>query len=139
MTTGAVAALGFEVPRAFTAWTRAVYALPGRSQVNVALRLSGSSTVIRWPSLRASSYPVTGEPPVSTGADQATVRLVPDEVTDTASGTAGTVLGFVVSAAIARRRASYRVVRVASVAVPSATAVFAAASALVNAFHEVSV
>lgn len=82
---------------------------------------------------------MTGEPPVSAGADQATVTLVPDDVADTASGAAGTVLGFVTSADMAWRRASYRAVRVPSVAVSSATAVLAAASAAVNAFHDASV
>lgn len=52
ITTGAVAALCREVPTAFTAWTRAVYDLPARSQVNVVLRLSGSPILIWWPSLR---------------------------------------------------------------------------------------
>ena len=82
---------------------------------------------------------MTGEPPSSPGADQATFTLVPDEVTDTASGAAGTVLRFVVSAVMARSRAAYRSPRARSVAESSASAVFAAVSAVVNARHEASV
>ena len=40
-TAGWVAALGTESPRAFTAWTRAVYDVPDLSRVKTVLRLSG--------------------------------------------------------------------------------------------------
>lgn len=82
---------------------------------------------------------MTGEPPSSSGADQVTCTLVPEGAADTAPGAAGTVLRFVVSEDLARSRAAYLSVRVRSVAVSSARAVFAAVSAVVNAFHEASV
>lgn len=50
VTTGAVAALGREVPTEFTAPTRAEYDRPAGSRVKVVARLSGS-----WTSTRCSS------------------------------------------------------------------------------------
>lgn len=107
--------------------------------MNVVLRLFGSCISTWWPSLRLIRYPVRAEPPVSAGADQATVTLEPDDVADTASGAAGTDVGFDFSADIAWSRAVYRAVRALSVAASSATVVFASPSALLNAFHDASV
>ncbi len=76
---------------------------------------------------------------MSSGVDQPTLTLVPDTVADTAPGAAGTVFRLVVSADMAWSRALYRVVRVSSPAASSASAVLAAVSAPVNAFHEASV